>query len=37
MAGRHYPSFDEYWLAYLGAHAKPDTRACHYVGTVLGL
>lgn len=32
-----YQSFDEYWLAYLGAHSKPLTRACHYIGTVLGL
>jgi hypothetical protein len=32
-----YQSFDEYWLAYLGAHSKPGTRACHYIGTVLGL
>lgn len=30
-------SFDDYWLAYLGAHSKPGTRACHYVGTVLDL
>lgn len=32
-----YPSFDAYWLAYLGAHSRPSTRACHYIGTVLGL
>lgn len=36
-AGTHSQSFDEYWLAYLTAHSKPATRACHYVGTVLGL
>lgn len=30
-------SFDEYWLAYLAAHSKPATRACHYIGTTLGL
>ena len=32
-----FQSFDDYWLAYLGAHSKPLTRACHYIGTVLGL
>lgn len=32
-----YQSFDAYWLAYLGAHSNPVTRACHYIGTVLGL
>ena len=32
-----YQSFDEYWLAYLRAHSKPATRACHYFGTILGL
>jgi hypothetical protein len=37
MARARYRSFDEYWLAYLGAHSKSGTRASHYVGTVLGL
>jgi hypothetical protein len=32
-----FASFDDYWLAYLRAHSKPATRACHYAGTVLGL
>lgn len=32
-----YRTFDDYWLAYLQAHSKPATRACHYIGTVLGL
>jgi hypothetical protein len=32
-----YPTFDDYWLAYLGAHSKPGTRLCHYIGTSLGL
>lgn len=32
-----FDSFDQYWLAYLAAHSRPATRACHYVGTVLGL
>jgi hypothetical protein len=30
-------SFGKCWLVYLGAHSKPGTRACHYVGTVPGL
>ena len=32
-----HESFDQYWLAYLAAHSKPATRACHYIGTVFGL
>jgi hypothetical protein len=36
MAPR-YPTFDAYWLAYLGEHSKAGTRLLHYVGTVLGL
>ena len=32
-----FETFDDYWLAYLSAHKKPLTRACHYLGTVLGL
>lgn len=32
-----FQSFDQYWLAYLAAHSKPATRACHDVGTTLGL
>lgn len=32
-----YETFDEYWLAYLAAHSRPATRACHYIGTVVGL
>ena len=30
-------TFDQYWLAYLAAHSKPATRACHDIGTTLGL
>lgn len=37
MSNTPYHSFDAYWIAYLGAHSKRGTRACHYVGTVLGL
>lgn len=32
-----YKSFDQYWLAYLSAHSQPGTRACHYVGTSIGI
>jgi hypothetical protein len=32
-----YPTFDAYWLAYLGEHSRAGTRALHYLGTVLGL
>ncbi|QSX75875.1 DUF962 domain-containing protein [Lysobacter arenosi] len=32
-----HKEFDTYWLAYLAAHSKPATRACHYVGTLLGI
>jgi hypothetical protein len=36
MAER-FTNFDGYWLAYLAAHSRPATRACHYVATVVGL
>jgi hypothetical protein len=32
-----YPTYDDYWLAYLGEHSRAGTRALHYIGTVLGL
>jgi hypothetical protein len=32
-----YPTYDAYWLAYLGEHSKAGTRLLHYIGTVLGL
>jgi hypothetical protein len=30
-----YADFDSYWLAYLGAHSKPATHACHYAATLV--
>jgi hypothetical protein len=32
-----FPTYDDYWLAYLREHSKAGTRALHYIGTVLGL
>jgi hypothetical protein len=32
-----YPTYDDYWLAYLAEHSRAGTRALHYIGTVLGL
>lgn len=31
-----FTDFDRYWLAYLGAHSRPATRACHYAATLAG-
>jgi hypothetical protein len=30
-------SYDQFWLRYLRAHSRPDTRVVHYIGSVLAL
>jgi hypothetical protein len=30
-------TYDEFWLRYLRAHAKPETRALHYCGSSLAI
>lgn len=35
MAAQRYTSFREFWPYYLREHAKPSTRALHYIGTSL--
>ena len=30
-------TYDEFWLRYLRAHARPHTRAVHYCGSLLAL
>lgn len=30
-------SYDQFWLRYLRAHARPQTRLLHYAGSLLAL
>jgi hypothetical protein len=30
-------TYDQFWLRYLRAHSRPNTRAMHYIGSVLAL
>jgi hypothetical protein len=34
---RRYASFDEFWVAYLRAHANPKTAMFHVLGVMLAL